>query len=123
MSDSTSKDSAGRQAKQPEGTLYRTREVVSLLGISRRQLQYWAQTDLVRPSVQTPGGHARYTFEDLVALKTAKRLIDHGYHPPPRDRTRHAGRGRRGRPKALGLMPHHPTRPSLLRTDGSAGRP
>ena len=47
-------------------------------GISRRQLQYWAQTDLVAPSQQTPGGHARYSFEDLVALKTAKRLIDAG---------------------------------------------
>ena len=57
---------------------FRTREVVEILKISRRQLQYWAQTDLVRPSVQTPGGHARYTFEDLVSLKTAKRLIDAG---------------------------------------------
>jgi DNA-binding transcriptional MerR regulator len=28
--------------------------------------------------VQTPGGHGRYTFEDLVALKAAKRLIDAG---------------------------------------------
>ncbi len=58
--------------------LYRTGDVVEILDISRRQLQYWAQTDLVSPSVQTPGGHGRYTFEDLVALKTAKRLIDAG---------------------------------------------
>ena len=58
--------------------LYRTRDVVEILGISRRQLQYWAQTDLVTPSAQTPGGHGRYTFEDLVALKAAKRLIDAG---------------------------------------------
>ena len=36
------------------------------------------QTDLIAPSVQTPGGHGRYTFEDLVALKAAKRLIDAG---------------------------------------------
>ena len=57
---------------------FRTRDVVELLGISRRQLQYWAQTDLVAPSTQTPGGHGRYTFEDLVALKAAKRLIDAG---------------------------------------------
>jgi DNA-binding transcriptional MerR regulator len=33
---------------------------------------------LVAPTAQTPGGHGRYTFEDLVALKTAKRLIDAG---------------------------------------------
>jgi len=57
---------------------FRTRDVVDLLKISRRQLQYWAQTGLVEPSVKTPGGHGRYTFEDLVALKAAKRLIDSG---------------------------------------------
>jgi DNA-binding transcriptional MerR regulator len=58
--------------------LYRTRDVVEILDISRRQLQYWAQTDLVTPSAETPGGHGRYTFDDLVALKAAKRLIDAG---------------------------------------------
>jgi len=57
---------------------YRTRDVVQILDISRRQLQYWAQTDLVTPSEKTPGGHHRYTFEDLVALKATKRLIDAG---------------------------------------------
>lgn len=58
--------------------LYRSGEVVQILGISRRQLQYWSQTDLVRPRRQTRGGHHRYTFQDLVALKAAKRLIDAG---------------------------------------------
>jgi len=58
--------------------LYRGREVAQILGISRRQLRYWAQTDLVRPSLRSPGGHYRYTFRDLIALKTAKRLIDAG---------------------------------------------
>jgi len=58
--------------------LYRTKDVVQILEISRRQLQYWAQTDLVVPSQRTQGGHHRYSFEDLVALKAAKRLIDAG---------------------------------------------
>jgi len=58
--------------------LYRSREVAQILGISRRQLQYWAQTDLVRPSLRSPGGHHRYTFQDLIALKAGKRLIDAG---------------------------------------------
>ena len=58
--------------------LFRSRDVVEILGISRRQLQYWSQTDLIVPSACTPGGHSRYTFGDLVALKTAKRLIDAG---------------------------------------------
>jgi DNA-binding transcriptional MerR regulator len=58
--------------------LYRVGDVAKIIGISRRQLQYWDETDLVRPVSRTPGGHARYAFEDLVALKTAKRLIDAG---------------------------------------------
>lgn len=58
--------------------LYPVRDVVEILKISRRQLQYWALTDLIAPSERTEGGHGRYTFEDLVALKAAKRLIDAG---------------------------------------------
>jgi DNA-binding transcriptional MerR regulator len=58
--------------------VYRVGDVAKIIGISRRQLQYWDETDLVRPGIRTPGGHARYAFEDLVALKTAKRLIDAG---------------------------------------------
>jgi DNA-binding transcriptional MerR regulator len=58
--------------------LFRAGDVVDIVRISRRQLQYWAQTDLIRPSAKTPGGHGRYTFEDLVAVKAAKRLIDAG---------------------------------------------
>jgi DNA-binding transcriptional MerR regulator len=63
-------------ASTPE--LYRSREVAQILGISHRQLQYWAKTDLVQPSLRSPGGHHRYTFQDLIALKAAKRLIDAG---------------------------------------------
>jgi len=57
---------------------HRSGEVTQILGISRRQLHYWARTGLVRPSHRTRGGHHRYSFQDLVALKTAKRLIDAG---------------------------------------------
>jgi DNA-binding transcriptional MerR regulator len=57
---------------------FRAGDVVEIVKVSRRQLQYWAQTDLIRPSARTQGGHGRYTFEDLVALKAAKRLIDAG---------------------------------------------
>ena len=62
--------------QSPTSDLYPVRDVVEILKISRRQLQYWAQTDLIGPSAKTPGGHGRYTFHDLVALKAAKRLID-----------------------------------------------
>ena len=64
--------------RQRSSHFYRTRDVGEILGISRRQLQYWAQTDLVTPSDKTPGGHRRYCFADLVALKATKRLIDAG---------------------------------------------
>ncbi len=57
---------------------FKTREVVELLDLSRRQLQYWAKTGLIVPSTRTPGGHHRYSFDDLVALKATKRLIDAG---------------------------------------------
>lgn len=68
----------GRSLAPVEGRLFRSSEVQKLLALSRRQLQYWADTDLVRPTVRTEGGHHRYSFEDLVALKAAKRLIDAG---------------------------------------------
>jgi DNA-binding transcriptional MerR regulator len=67
-----------RGAAQEPPEPFRTREVAQLLDVSRRQLQYWAKTDLVRPSHLTQGGHHRYAFRDLVALKAAKRLIDAG---------------------------------------------
>jgi DNA-binding transcriptional MerR regulator len=70
--------SADARSRATAPVVYRTKDVVQILGISRRQLQYWAQTDLVVPSEKTPGGHHRYTFEDLVALKATKRLIDAG---------------------------------------------
>ena len=57
---------------------FQTQDVVRALGVSRRQLQYWAKTGLVVPSERTPGGHHRYTFADLIALKATKRLIDAG---------------------------------------------
>ena len=36
-----------------ESEWYQTRDVVDLLGVSRRQLQYWAKTGLVEPSDRT----------------------------------------------------------------------
>ena len=74
---STARECAVAQSGTTQ-SVYRTKDVVELLGISRRQLQYWSQTNLLVPSERTPGGHHRYTFEDLVALKAAKRLIDSG---------------------------------------------
>jgi DNA-binding transcriptional MerR regulator len=57
---------------------FTNRQVVAITGVTPRQLTYWRQTGLIVPSDTTPGGHARYGFTDLIALKTAKRLIDAG---------------------------------------------
>jgi len=80
-SSTTSADSesrVGREATARVNDHFKTSEVVDLLDLSRRQLQYWAKTGLVEPSARTPGGHHRYDFKDLVALKATRRLIDAG---------------------------------------------
>ena len=57
---------------------FSTQQVLSLTGLTRRQLSYWRKSALVIPSQRTQGGHWRYTFIDLIALRTAKKLIDAG---------------------------------------------
>lgn len=56
----------------------RTAEIV---GITYRQLDYWARTDLVRPSVTDASGSGsrrRYSYQDLLELKVIKTLLDAG---------------------------------------------
>jgi DNA-binding transcriptional MerR regulator len=65
----------------PESEGYRIPEVQKIVGISYRQLDYWARTGLVRPSIQDAGGSGTqrlYSFEDLVVLRTIKKLLDAG---------------------------------------------
>lgn len=62
---------------QPQG-LFTSQQVSQIIGVSIRQLQHWDRTGLLRPGFRTEGGHRRYSFEDVVALKTAKRLLDGG---------------------------------------------
>ena len=57
---------------------YPIAKVVALTGLSERQLAYWRRTGLLSPSSRTRGGHARYGFPDLVALRAAKKLLDAG---------------------------------------------
>ena len=55
--------------------------VCSVVGISYRQLDYWARTDLLRPSLVDAAGSGtqrRYSYRDLVALKVIKSLLDAG---------------------------------------------
>ncbi len=56
-------------------------QVCKLVGISYRQLDYWARTDLLRPSLADAAGSGtqrRYSYRDLVALKVIKSLLDAG---------------------------------------------
>ena len=65
----------------PETEGYRVPEVCRIVGISYRQLDYWARTGLVTPSVRDAGGSGTqrlYSFQDLVQLKVIKKLLDTG---------------------------------------------
>jgi DNA-binding transcriptional MerR regulator len=60
---------------------FRVPEVCKVVGISYRQLDYWARTGLVTPSVKDAGGSGtqrEYSFKDLVLLRTIKNLLDAG---------------------------------------------
>ncbi len=54
-------------------------QVVSLCGCTKKQLRYWRETGLVKPSGGT-GENARplYSFQDLVELKTIKKMLEEG---------------------------------------------
>lgn len=56
---------------------FSVRQAAQLLGLSERQLRYWAQTGFLAPST-TQGARSFYTFRDLVGLKVAKALLDEG---------------------------------------------
>ena len=57
---------------------YTSRQVIAITGVTHRQLTYWRKTGLILPSHLTPGGHARYSFTDLVAIKATIQLIAAG---------------------------------------------
>ncbi len=60
---------------------YRVPDVCRIVGISYRQLDYWARTELVTPSVRDAHGSGTqrlYSFQDLVSLRVIKSLLDTG---------------------------------------------
>ncbi len=65
----------------PETTGYRVPDVCRIIGITYRQLDYWARTGLVTPSIREAGGSGTqrlYSFKDLLLLRVIKSLIDTG---------------------------------------------
>ena len=60
---------------------YRGPQVCSIVGITYRQLDYWARTNLIRPSIadaRGSGTQRQYSYRDLVELKVIKSLLDAG---------------------------------------------
>ncbi len=71
----------GDDVELPDDVGYRGPVACSAAGITYRQLDYWARTGLVEPSVRpaTGSGTQRlYGFRDILVLKVVKRLLDTG---------------------------------------------
>lgn len=66
---------------EPQEPGYRGPQVCEIVGITYRQLDYWARTDLLRPSLsdaQGSGTQRLYSYRDLVVLKVIKSMLDAG---------------------------------------------
>ncbi len=64
-----------------DGSGYRGTIAARAAGISYRQLDYWARTQLVEPTVRGAAGSGSqrlYGFRDILVLKLVKRLLDTG---------------------------------------------
>jgi len=62
-------------------TGYRGPTACRAAGITYRQLDYWARTGLVEPSIRPASGSGTqrlYSFRDILVLKVVKRLLDTG---------------------------------------------
>ncbi|MCP2265412.1 MerR family transcriptional regulator [Promicromonospora thailandica] len=67
--------------EQDATTGYRGTTACHIAGITYRQLDYWARTGLVEPSIKPATGsgtHRLYSFRDILVLKVVKRLLDTG---------------------------------------------
>jgi len=72
---------AGLDSSNSADVGYRGPTACSAAGITYRQLDYWARTALVEPSVraaQGSGSQRLYSFRDILVLKVVKRLLDTG---------------------------------------------
>ena len=56
-------------------------QAAKIVGISYRQLDYWARTDLIRPTAADASGSGSrrvYSYRDLLELRVIKNLLDAG---------------------------------------------
>jgi DNA-binding transcriptional MerR regulator len=71
----------GRPDYLASARTYSGTQAAVIVGISYRQLDYWARTDLVRPSAADATGSGtrrEYVYRDLLELKVIKNLLDAG---------------------------------------------
>lgn len=90
--------------------IYSIKDVAQIFGLEVPRLRYWAQTGFVNPSVRR-GGRMYYTFQDLVAVRTAKGLLDAGVS---------LQRARKNLESLRALLPDvaHPTSKMWICSDG-----
>jgi DNA-binding transcriptional MerR regulator len=64
-----------------QGIGFSGKRTAEIVGITYRQLDYWARTDLIGPSLAEAhgsGSRRQYSYSDLLELKVIKRLLDAG---------------------------------------------
>ena len=74
-----------RPGATPQGVGYRGPTACSVAGITYRQLDYWARTGLVEPTVREASGSGTsrlYSFRDILVLRVVKGLLDAGVSLP-----------------------------------------
>src|SRR5271165_167840 len=72
---------AERDLAKPDVGGFRGPQVCALVGITYRQLDYWARTGLLRPSLAEAKGSGSkrvYSYLDVLELKVIKQLLDAG---------------------------------------------
>jgi DNA-binding transcriptional MerR regulator len=73
--------SLGLPPPPEEGVGYRGPVAMRAAGLTYRQLDYWARTELVGPSVRAAAGSGSqrlYSFHDILVLRLVKKLLDSG---------------------------------------------
>jgi DNA-binding transcriptional MerR regulator len=72
---------AATKTEDPVDAGFSGTQAAKVVGITYRQLDYWARTDLIRPSLTDASGSGsrrRYSYKDLLELRVIKTLLDAG---------------------------------------------
>jgi tetratricopeptide (TPR) repeat protein len=70
-------DAEPPRARDPLADLYTVQEAAALFSVSESRLRYWERSGFLVRSVQTAGKRF-YSFQDLIAVRAAKALLDTG---------------------------------------------